>query len=150
MTMYDIRHRVGIAAPATAVYDKLTSTAGLESWWAQTVTGDPTPGGKLTFYFGRLDASIVMEVVDSTPDTHVRWRCVDGPSEWIDTTFDFDLNATDSETIMLFTNVGWREPVEFMHHCSTKWGQYFLSLKASVETGEGRPHPRDEMISSWD
>jgi len=37
-----------------------------------------------------------------------------------------------------------------MHHCSTKWGTYLLSLKQLVETGDGAPYPRDVSIDSWD
>ena len=44
---------------------------------------------------------------------------------------------------MLFTHQGWTEPVEFMHHCSTKWGSFLMSLKSLVETGDGAPAPRD-------
>ena len=40
---------------------------------------------------------------------------------------------------MLFQHEGWREPVEFMHHCSTKWGTFLMSLKSLVETGRARP-----------
>ncbi len=42
---------------------------------------------------------------------------------------------------MLFRHLGWREPVEFMHHCSTKWATYLMSLKALLETGTGAPEP---------
>ena len=52
-------------------------------------------------------------------------------------------------TIVLFKHEGWAEPNEFMHHCSTKWGSYLMSLKSLVETGEGAPSPRDVQISDW-
>jgi hypothetical protein len=50
---------------------------------------------------------------------------------------------------VLFKHEGWREPVEFMHHCSTKWATFLMSLKETVETGQGRPHPDDVRISDW-
>lgn len=34
-----------------------------------------------------------------------------------------------------------------MHHCSTKWAVYLMSLKALVETGKGNPNPHDPHIS---
>ena len=43
--------------------------------------------------------------------------------------------------------VGWKEPVEFMHHCSTKWATYLMSLKSLVETGKGEPNPNDVNVS---
>ena len=50
---------------------------------------------------------------------------------------------------MLFRHEGWREPVEFMHHCSTKWATFLMSLKQLVETGTGAPDPRDVRVSDW-
>jgi hypothetical protein len=44
---------------------------------------------------------------------------------------------------------GWKEPVEFMNHCSTKWAVFLMSLKALVETGKGTPNPADPRISNW-
>jgi hypothetical protein len=37
-----------------------------------------------------------------------------------------------------------------MHHCSTKWATYLMSLKSLAETGKGAPHPEDVKIDSWD
>jgi len=74
---------------------------------------------------------------------------VDGPGEWIGTTIDWDLRQDGDYTIVLFKHQGWKEPAEFMHHCSTKWGSYLMSLKSLVETGEGAPAPRDVQISDW-
>jgi hypothetical protein len=61
----------------------------------------------------------------------------------------FDLTQDGEWTIMLFEHAGWREPVEFMNHCSTKWAIFLMSLKSLVETGTGAPHPRDVQISNW-
>jgi hypothetical protein len=52
-------------------------------------------------------------------------------------------------TIVLFKHEGWREPVEFMSHGSTKWATFLMSLKQLVETGTGGPHPQDVRISNW-
>ncbi len=35
-----------------------------------------------------------------------------------------------------------------MHHCSTKWAMFLMSLKAFVETGRGAPFPNDVHISN--
>ena len=36
-----------------------------------------------------------------------------------------------------------------MHHCSTKWAIFLMSLKALVETGKGAPNPDDVKIDNW-
>lgn len=36
-----------------------------------------------------------------------------------------------------------------MHHCSTKWAIFLMSLKAYLETGAGQPSPHDVKIDNW-
>ena len=67
----------------------------------------------------------------------------------IGTRISFELKQEDGYTIVLFKHEGWKEPVEFMYHCSTKWGIFLMSLKALVETGKGAPEPNDVKIDNW-
>ena len=59
------------------------------------------------------------------------------------------LDRRGEYTIVLFKHEGWREPVEFMHHCSTKWATFLMSLKELLENGRGRPAPDDVLIDDW-
>jgi hypothetical protein len=59
-----------------------------------------------------------------------------------------DLRTRRAQTFVLFSHEGWREPNEFMHHCSTKWATFLLSLKDLVENGKGSPEPRDTKIAA--
>jgi hypothetical protein len=147
--MHAIRQRVGVAAPPSTVYEQLATTTGLKRWWTEDVGGTSSVGDTLTFRFGAPDRGFDMEVVELIPDQRVAWRCVDGPAEWIGTDISFDLRPGE-ETAIVFTHDGWREPVEFMHHCSTKWASYLIGLKRGVENGNHRPYPHDERVSSWD
>ena len=63
------------------------------------------------------------------------------------TKVSFELKQEGHYSIVLFTHLDWREPVEFMRHCSTKWAILLMSLKALVETGKGAPSPGDVQIS---
>ncbi|MFA5885376.1 MAG: SRPBCC domain-containing protein [Acidimicrobiia bacterium] len=148
--MVDIRHRIGVDAPPSAVYDQLATTEGLEQWWTQDVRGRAATGEKLAFHFGSPERYMVMEVVELSPNERVAWRCIDGPDEWVDTDVTFDVREGDDETLVLFTHRGWREPVEFMHHCSTKWASYLIGLKQGLETGHAQPFPHDVKVSNWD
>jgi uncharacterized protein YndB with AHSA1/START domain len=147
--MVDIAHRIGIAAPPAEVYRSLSTLEGLGTWWTRTLSGDPDPGGRLSFFFGNPEPGAVMEVVESTIDQRVTWRCVEGPDEWLDTTVVFELAEVDGETVVRFAHAGWREPVEFMSHCCTKWGLFLLGLKAGHEGGKATPFPGEVKISSW-
>ena len=138
--MVDILHRVGVESPSPEkVYDALTSVDGLAGWWSDDTKGVAEVGGVLQFRFpaGGFD----MEVVEQRPSELVAWKVIDGPEEWVGTTIDSQLRQDGDHTIVLFKHQGWKEPVEFMHHCSTKWATYLMSLKSLVETGEGAPSP---------
>ena len=147
--MVDILHRVGVVSPTPAkVYDALTTVDGLAGWWTDDTSGSAEPGGVLEFRFPPV-GGFDLEVLDARPDEHVGWRVVAGPAEWVGTTIDWDLRQDGDWTVVLFRHAGWTEPVEFMHHCSTKWGSFLMSLKSWVETGRGDPAPRDVRIGDW-
>ena len=145
--MPDILHKVGIKSPPDRVYKALTTIDGLSGWWTKNTQGEGSPGGVIQFRFG--PGGFDMKVLELRPDAHVLWEVVDGPEEWVGTTVSWDLKQEDDYTSVLFKHQGWREPVEFMHHCSTKWAVYLLSLKSLVETGKGAPDPDDVKIANW-
>jgi len=145
----DILHKVGIkSASRDEVYRALTTVQGLSGWWTTDTQGQSKVGEVLRFRFhgGGFD----MKVLELRPGEHVLWQVVDGPVEWIGTQVSFDLKQQGDWSIVLFKHQGWKEPVEFMHHCSTKWGVFLLSLKSLLETGEGAPHPNDIKLDSWE
>ncbi|WP_433631222.1 SRPBCC family protein [Nocardia sp. CA-120079] len=146
--MVDILHRVAIKAPTAEVYAALTTVEGLAGWWANNTQGKGNDvGGVLQFRFdaGGFD----MKVLELDPGKRVRWEVVEGPEEWVGTQVDWSLDQADDYTVILFKHEGWKEPVEFMHHCSTKWAVFLLSLKSLVETGKGAPDPHDVKIDNW-
>lgn len=147
--MVDILHRVGVESSSVDdVYAALTTIDGLAGWWTVDTDGDSAPGGVVRFRFGDV-GGFDMKVLDAQPGQLVLWEVVDGPEEWIGTQIRFELNQQDDFTIVLFSHQGWKEPVEFMYHCSTKWATFLLSLKQLVETGKGEPAPSDVKISNW-
>jgi len=144
--MVDILHRVGVSTPSPdKVYEALTTIEGLSGWWTDDTTGTAEVGGVVQFRFppGGFD----MEVVEQRPNESVEWKVVDGPEEWIGTTVNWQLRQDGDYTIVMFRHQDWMEPVEFMHHCSTKWATYLMSLKSLVETGKGAPAPRDVHVA---
>jgi uncharacterized protein YndB with AHSA1/START domain len=150
--MVDILHRVGIKASSESVYKALATRDGLAAWWTINTVGQSEVGGVIKFRFiadGRDIGGFEMKVLELRPAERVLWEVIDGPAEWIGTKVSFDLNQDGDYSIVLFKHLDWKEPAEFMHHCSTKWATYLLSLKALVETGKGAPSPSDVRIGDW-
>jgi uncharacterized protein YndB with AHSA1/START domain len=148
--MFSILHRVGIKSSTNGVYRALTTLPGLAAWWTTDTRGSAAVGGVIEFIFGTR-GYINMKVIELDPDQRVVWQVVDGPQDWIGSTVSFDLKQEGEQTTVLFKQQGWKEQSEFMHHCSTKWATFLLSLKAAVESGRGRAFPDDLHVSiNWD
>jgi uncharacterized protein YndB with AHSA1/START domain len=140
----DIRHRVVISAPLESVYEAVATAAGISQWWTRDgVRGESSAGSRLQFFFGQPEPAAVMEVTRLDPGGHVAWDCVEGAPEWVGTALTFDLTRNGDDTVVLFAHAGWREPGEFMAHCSARWAYFLLSLKGYTETGKGTPFPDD-------
>jgi hypothetical protein len=138
--MPDILHRVGVNAKPEKAFAALATIDGLRGWWQSKAEGIPATGGLINFGF------CDMKVLAAEPNKIVRWRCTRGPDEWLSTEVTFQLDWKEAQTFILFKHAGWKEPVEFMHHCSTKWATFLLSLRDWVERGKGRPEPDDLKI----
>lgn len=145
--MPDILHRVGIKSSMDDAYKALTTLDGLSGWWTNNTQGESRVGGVLRFRFGA--GGFDMKILELHPATSVLWQVVEGPEEWIGTKVAWELKQQDGYTVILFKHQGWREPVEFMHHCSTKWAVFLMSLKSLLETGKGSPDPNDIKIDNW-
>lgn len=147
--MADILHRISIAAPPHDVHDLIATTEGIERWWTgREVRGETAVGGRLALYFSRgEEPSAVIEVVRDTPE-EVLWRCVEGPTDWLETRITFALKPAADGTTLLFEHSGWREPNEFMGGCTTNWGAYLTSLRDGAEGNGFGAYPHGE-VSRW-
>ena len=148
--MVDILHKVGIKSSSLdAAWKALTTREGLSGWWTSDTKGESSKvGGVIQFRFG--NGGFDMKVRELEPNKRVLWQVIDGPAEWVGTTISFDLRQDGDWTVIHFKHQGWKEPVEFMHHCSTKWGVFLLSLKSLLETGKGAPWPNEIKLYSWE
>lgn len=147
--MADILHRIGIKTSSMEeVYKALTIRDGLAAWWTTSTTGTGDQiGNVIAFRFGQ--EGFDMKVVDLKSPDYVQWEVLKGPEEWVGTTVSFHLHQEKEYIIVLFKHLNWKEPVEFMHHCSTKWAIFLMSLKSLIETGKGGPFPDDVKIDNW-
>jgi uncharacterized protein YndB with AHSA1/START domain len=150
--MVDILHRVGVKASLDQVYGALATPEGVAGWWTAETSGDSKVGGMLKLAFtseGKQIGVFHIQVLELVPGKRVLWQVMEGPAEWVGTKIGFDLKQEDGFTIVLFKHQGWKEPGEFMSHCSTKWAIFLMSLKSLLETGRGAPSPNDVKIGNW-
>ena len=147
--MPDILHRIAVKSSPSEAHRALGTREGLASWWTRETRGESRVGGTLQFRFGER-GGFDMKVLENEPAKRVLWQVVDGPAEWLGTKVSFELRREQDYTVVLFEHQGWREPSEFMHHCSTKWATFLISCKQLLEQGKGAPYPADVHISETD
>lgn len=151
--MADIIHRIGIKASPSRVYDAVATIAGVAGWWTRDATGSDRKGGTVNVRFlhqgGDEIGQMEYELVTLDPGREVTWRFIAGPPEWIGTEASFKLSQDGDTTVINFGHRHWKEPVEFMAHCSMKWAVFLLSLRDLVELGKGQPAPGDRKIDNW-
>jgi uncharacterized protein YndB with AHSA1/START domain len=149
--MPDIVHRIGIRAPLAQVYAAVSSADGVAGWWSRETRA--IEGRSLESRFQAPDGAelgrMAFDLVRTVPDESVHWRFTEGPDEWVGTDATFEFSRDGDMTLVIFGHRGWREPVEFMAHCSMKWAVFLLSLRQYAETGTGRPAPGDVKIDNW-
>ena len=142
--MSNIALKIGTSCDPETTMRALNTIDGLSTWWTSQTEGSTNIGEIINFKFG--EAQVDMKVISSTPEMVV-WECVSGPDEWIGTQVEFKL-VREPETTLFFRHKGWAEESPFFHHCSMKWAVFLLSLKRSLEEGNGHPFPDDIHITN--
>ena len=149
--MSNIVHRVGIKnTTRQKVYKALATKEGIESWWTIQVNGISKEGNVMHFKFGSGGPNF--KIIKLEPAKKVVWKCISGPSEWVDTFVEFNIYEQNEEIILLFKHAEWKEEAEFMNHCSTQWAYFLIGLKNKLAgIGEAKPFGSNqfEPISDW-
>ena len=143
--MADIIHRVGIKGAIEEIYCALTTDEGLSRWWTSTTDGAGDVGSIINFRFN--DTVVQFQVIELIKNQLVRWQHYGNmPDVWSGTQVSFQLKPKDKQVFVCFSHSNWKEACDFMGHCSTKWAVFLMSLKNSVETGQGQAFPNDVHI----
>ena len=139
--MPDIMHSLKIRTTPARVFPAISTAEGIQSWWTQDASLDPTVGGsgEFGFYGRRFVVKVIVERLD--PQSHMTWRVTN--AAWPGDVVEFALKPEGSETRLGFFHRGFAQADERYASATTRWGAYLLSLKQCLETGKGMPNPND-------
>ena len=134
-----------IQASPYAVYDAVTTVAGIKGWWTDNTVAD---NGHITVRFGG-DNFQTLRLVDLTPDRGVVWEWiaqhfpVEGTTqtdEWVGTRVAFDIQAhPDGSSTLVFTHNGLTPHMACYGQCNAGWNHFLGSLTRYLEQGTGAP-----------
>lgn len=133
------------AASPEAVYEALTTVAGLAGWW-MPVTGSGAEGGELRFNFG-FDDPLIVHVDQARRPRTVKWSVLacNLEPDWVGTRPVFDLTAVgDGGCELRFRHYGLSPQLECFETCRAGWDQYLPSLRDYVVSGRGAPNMPEE------
>ncbi|MCK5402242.1 MAG: SRPBCC domain-containing protein [Flavobacteriaceae bacterium] len=136
--MYCIKHLYYIDASNDEVFNALTTIEGLSNWWTEQTSGNPELEGVIEFRFGKQNFN-KMKVETIVENKAVRWKCIDGHSDWINTIISFELDTNENKTRLRFAHNNWPTNSDFFSHCSFSWARYLESLRQLLEKGKGQP-----------
>ena len=137
--MVDLSHAIRTEATPQAVYDAITTREGLRGWHVPQVSGDPSPGGIVTFDYKSHDR-FVWRVDGSGPTGPGTWVCLEGPDTAPDTTITFTLGTKDTRTHVSCVHRGLPEDrPDVAATCNTLLGIMLGRLRDYAATHQAEP-----------
>ena len=143
--MAQVRHRIGVKGEIGRVYEFLVQPEQLSGWWASRADGSADIGSVLRLEFSGL-ASLSFSIETLEAPKTVVLACVEGPGAWNGSELHFNLQEDSEQTFVTLTHANPSASDDDFLYFSTKWPVYLLSLRDLIETGSGRPYPRDIKI----
>jgi hypothetical protein len=152
---HDIVHELTIAATPDAVFDAITTQAGLAAWWDRRCDHALDEGQVSTLPPIAPDGEPIVARVDVVEPTEVvQWECVEGPREWVGTSVAFRIEgrppslapeaadtapAESPVSVVRFWHGGWAYEDGLLPRASFDWAMLLDSLRRYLETGTGSP-----------
>lgn len=138
--MAAIEHFNTIKAPASKIYEALTTEAGQAEIWTTDLRVKPEVGFVCEFRFGKdIDQ---MKITHLDPEKRIEWLCVASDPQWVGTIISFELIPDNDKTHIRLKQDGWKEVNDFYRSCNYHWAWFLYSLKCYCEEGKGIPYQR--------
>ncbi len=83
-------------------------------------------------------------------NTCIGLTCVSGPGPWQDCTLEFSLRQDADQVWVGLVHENEAASDDDFLYFTTKWTCYLLSLRDLIESGAGRPYPKDVKIHIGD
>jgi uncharacterized protein YndB with AHSA1/START domain len=137
--MADILQDFPIKVPPDRVFRAVSDPAGIDQWWTERCSGEPTVGATYDLDFGP-EYLWRAEVTRSEPDAAFELRLTVADPDWEGSVVGFELTPSASGTQVRFYHRGWPEPNEHYRISSHCWAMYLRILRRHLEHGESVPY----------
>ena len=139
--MPDILHDFPVSAPASRVFEAVSTPAGLDRWWTITSSGEPQLGTEYALDFGP-EYQWRARVSACEPDRLFELELTDAMDDWMGTRVRFELTESNGTTQVKFAHRLWPGATEHYRVSTFCWAMYLRLMKRNVEHGEFVPYER--------
>lgn len=139
------------------------SITNFRGWWSEEIDGNTDKLNETFFYHYKDIHLCKIKLIEAIPGKKLVYQVIDNEfnfikdrSEWVNTRLIFDIKVQGNTTQVRFTHEGLVPEYECYQVCNDAWSGYINnSLKSFIETGTGRPNPKDkdgfnaELAQKW-
>ena len=137
--MSDILQDLPIRAPLARVFELVSTPEGLNRWWTETCSGEPTRGLVFELGFGR-EYQWEATVTQCVEPVAFELMLTRADADWQDTRVRFELSPSDAGTTLHFSHRGWPDTNEHYRISCHCWALYLRLLRRHIEFGETVPY----------
>ena len=138
--MPQIVQEVDIDAPPEKVFEAISTTQGLNSWWTDDSHSEPKLAGRAEFGFNKRETIFNMEVSVFEDNEEIGWRCVNGPSDWMGTQVLFLVTPRPGGSTVRLEHINWRSTDGSYEDSKETWGKLLQVLKQYAEGKSPGPY----------
>ena len=133
--MIPIKHLFHINKAQEEVFEALTETTKLSSWYTSKVEGGNKKGEQINFYFGEM--KFVAEIEELIQGEKLVWKGLEADIPVAGHRFIFELDKNGDKTRVRFTHTGYIEQDDAYANMNYSWGKYLESLRQFCQKGKG-------------
>jgi uncharacterized protein YndB with AHSA1/START domain len=132
----EIVHELITRATPEKVFQVLTESAHLASWYAEDTQAEPLVGSVAEFRFDR--GTIRVEVTELQPERKIVWKVLQGMPGWEGVTgeviWTLEPNPFGAGTMIHFTHQGWPTMDGPYASVNYRWAWFIARMRTYVET----------------
>ena len=137
--MADILHHFPIKGSPQQVFEAISTSQGLDSWWTKGSSVNPVQGGEYELDFGP-GYDWKARVSTWLPDSDFELTLTESEDDWKGTRLGFHLEQQDGTTFVSFHHLNWPQANDHYRISCFCWAMYLRLLKRYVEFGEVVPY----------
>ncbi|WP_339894844.1 SRPBCC domain-containing protein [uncultured Algibacter sp.] len=131
---YSIFHNLEIKASPKKVFDAVSQPKHLDNWWSLKSSGKPEVGSEYNLNFTE-EYNWFCKVSALKTNESIHFKMTKSDTDWNSTTFGFDLETKEKETLVKFSHINWQKDNHHFKHSSFCWAMLLNGLKNYLEKG---------------